>query len=259
MRRNAVALMAGLLLGLSCQSIAVADDLFPDNLFPEDKGKPLFPAFTFDAPTVQSSKQQDPAAQKKVFKERIGRADEQMRQQMQKVAGWLQEFSLRNQHRFPGEYGSSGTISRAAEVQLTELAGGNPYAGAYTGVESQELNALSPPLAYYYNNNGTPVDNSPAANDEWTAELTAENAHRIHLQMDGSASPGEVDSMRNDPPSSMQAVPGMITACGNGQGYLYVWGAGIDGKPLKDYDGKLYIITAQTSTTVEDQGQAANY
>lgn len=46
-----------------------------------------------------------------------------MRQQMQKVASWLQEFSLRNQNRFPGVYGDWGTIGRRAQVQLTILVG----------------------------------------------------------------------------------------------------------------------------------------
>jgi hypothetical protein len=182
-----------------------------------------------------------------------------MRRQIQKVASWLQEFSLRNLNRFPGTYGSSGTIGRAAEVQLTELVGANPYAGVNAPVKDRELNGLSPGLSYYYNSDGTAVTSSPMANDEWTAELTADNAHRIQLSMDTNASDGELDSFRNDPPDSMQGVPGTICAAGNGQGYLYAYGIGADGKVLKDFNGKPYIVSAQTGNNVNDQGQEAGY
>lgn len=77
--------------------------------------------------------------------------------------------------------------------------------------------------------------------------------------MDQSASDLQIESWRNDPPLNMQAPPGTIIGCGNGQGYIYVWGAGIDGKPVKDYNGKPYIITTQTANRVEHQGQEAGY
>jgi hypothetical protein len=261
MRRTAVALfLAGALLGLSaCQSALAADSLFPDSLFPDDQNNSFPPDLNVDQSVKTIKQTRDVEAARRAYKDMVERDDQQMRAQMQRVAGWLQAFSLRNQHRFPGVYGSTGSVERAAQVQLTELVGANPYANVTTGVVNQGLNGLSPGLPAYYNNDGSPVANSPFANDEWTAELTADNVGRVKLQMDGSASPGEVDSMRNDPPSTMQAAPGTIVASGNGQGYIYVWGAGIDGNPLRDFNGKIFIVSSQTWNTVEDQGQEADY
>lgn len=253
-------LLASSILGcLSIQSALAVDNLFPGSLFPDDKSKPMFNDFNVDTPATISSKSKDPEVAKKELKEVISRDDEQMRREMQKVASWLQEYCMRNLNRFPGVYGSSGTIGRAAEVQLTELVGPNPYANTSGYINNRELNGLSPGLSYYYNSDGTPAADSPMANDEWTAELTADNAHRIQLQMDQNASSGEIDQFKNSPPDSMNATPGTICAAGNSQGYLYVWAAGSDGKPLKDYNGKPYIISAQTGTNVNDQGQEAGY
>ncbi len=242
---------------LYCQPVMAVDNLFPSSLFPDEKsnsnssGKS---SDSSDSSNKSSSSQAMPA-----YKEMLAHADQQMRAEIQKVASWLEEFSLRNQNRFPGVYGSSGTIERAAEVQLTELAGPNPYDAVAQAVQSRELNGLSPGLAYYYNPDGSPVSSSPLANDEWTAELSADNAQRIHLSMDQSASQQELDSFKADPPLNLQASPGTITGSGNGQGFLYVWGAGMDGKPVKDFDGKPYFAVAQTGNTVNDQGQEAGY
>jgi hypothetical protein len=274
MRRTVLALTAGLLLGLSLSQSAFADNQpFSSSLYKE---KDLYPDFNLDESTINKSntnaaadaasaaaaasaaRQRNEAA-KRAYREMISHDDEQMHRQMQRVAAWLQQFSLRNQNRFPGVYGSSGTLERAAEVQLTELVGANPYANVTSGAGPQGWSGFSPGLPYYYNTNGVPATNSPMANDEWTAELSADAAHRINLHMDQSATMGEVESMRNDPPLTMQDSPGTITGCGNGAGFIYVWGAGIDGRPVKDYNGKALILTAQTGNTVEDQGQEAGY
>lgn len=247
-------------LALNAPNAFADDNLFPDNLFPDDKSKPLFSDFTMDKAKSSSSSSKNPDAQKKELKAMVSRADNAMRREMQNVASWLQEFSMRNQNRFPGQYIGSGDLGRAAEVQLTELVGPNPYASASGYVQAQGLNGLSPGLAAYYNSDGTPVSNSPLANDEWTSEIDANNAHRIQLLLDSGASDGEIASDRSDPPLSWQAAPGTITACGNGQGFIYVWGAGIDGKPLKDFDGKTtLILTALTGNTTGDQGQEAGF
>lgn len=252
--------IVGLLLGLSsCQSVLAENSLFPGSLFPEDKKTPLFPKFNTEESSISSTRPKSSAPDTRALQDTIARDDDLMRNQMQKVAGWLQEFSLRNQNRFPGTYGSSGTIERAAEVQLTELVGANPYSNVSTNVSAGGLDNLAPGLPYYYSD-GSPAEGSPMSNDEWTAEVAADNVHRIKLQQDGSASVAEVDNMRKFPPTSMQADPGTIWASGNGQGFIYVWGAGIDGKPIKDPGGRQpYIITARTGTTVEDQGVEAGY
>lgn len=233
-------ILAGLLTISFSTMQAKADDLaepFPGSLFPSDNSSA--PSTSKPAP--------DQSAIKQAAQQRIQHANDSMRNQIQKVASWLQEFSLRNQNRFPGVYGTSDTIERACEVQLTELVGPNPYGSGSDGsVAAQELNGLSPGLSYYYNADGTPATGSPLANDEWTSELSADSAHRINLQMDQSSSAATLDSYKSDPPLNWQAAPGTITAAGNGQGFFYVWGAGHDGKPVRDYNGKVYIVKANT-------------
>lgn len=229
-----------------------ADDLltepFPGSLFQDNNN------------STSAKPAPNETAVKQATQERIQHANSTMQNQMQKVAGWLQEFSLRNQNRFPGVYGSSNSIERACEVQLTELVGANPYgSGTFGGVSAQELNGLSPGLSYYYNADGTPATGSPLANDEWTSELTADSAQRINLKMDQSMTRSTLDSYRSDPPMNWQAAPGTITAAGNGQGFFYVWGAGYDGKPVRDFNGKVYILDVTTGSTTGDVGQEAGY
>ena len=265
MRRIGAAfgLTAAFLISSFCQPAMALDNLFSGDLFPEEKSdKPLFSDFKFGTPAPGSSDQpkKDPEAEKRAYREMVDRDDDTMRQQIQKVASWLQEFSMRNQNRFPGVYGSSNTIGRASETQLTELVGANPYANAFGGVNDRELSGLAPGLSYYYGPNGVPMGGSPLANDEYTGELTADSANRIHLQMDENISDNNLNQYRNDPPGSWEAAPGTITGAGDGEGHLYVWGTGIDGKPLKNPGGQgVYIVSAQTANTVEDQGQEAGY
>lgn len=222
----------GISLGLANSSALALDEPFPGALFND-------PNKSSGQPSASQS------AAKQSYQDRVRQANDSMRHQIQKVASWLQEFSLRNQNRFPGTYGSSGTIERACEVQLTELAGPNPFSGSWPAVAAQELNGLSPGLASSFSD-GSPVEGSPIDNDEWTAELSADQAGRIKLQMDDSAAASTINSYRTNPPLNWQAAPGTIVGSGNGQGYLYVWGAGIDGKPIKDASGNVYIVEANT-------------
>ena len=250
---------AGLAIYLSTSQAQAADDPFPGELFPDDsiKGGSLFPDSSTS--TTTTAPKVDPEEIKRQHKEFIDRANESMRSQVQKVASWLQEFSLRNQNRFPGVYGSSNTIERASEVQLTELVGSNPYAGSWGSVSQRELSGLGPGIANFYNSDGTPASGSPISNDEWTSEVTADQAGRINLQMDQSAAPLTLASYRTDPPLNWQGNPGTIIGCGNGQGFIYVYAIGADGKPLKDYSGNVYIVESNTTNTTNDGGQEAGY
>lgn len=267
---NRSLVLASLVLIAACaQPVFALDQLFsddkmfdPEKTFADENKKPLFADWSATGPQAQVTKQtaMSPEERKKMHDRLLERENDMLRAQVQKVASWLQEFCLRNLNRFPGVYGSSNTIGRAAEVQLTELVGPNPYVSANDGaIQDRELNGLNPGLTYNYNSDGTPIAGSPLANDEWTAELTADNAHRIQLQIDASASPGELDSFRRAPPSSMVASPGTIVGAGNSQGFLYVWAAGADGKPLKDINGSVYIVSSNVADNVEDVGQEAGY
>lgn len=267
--RNLV-LAATVLISFSGQTALALDKLFgddkmfdPGKSFQDENSKPLFTDWSASGPKMSISSAQkkiDPAEAKRLHKQLVEREDEMMRAQIQKVASWLQEFSLRNLNRFPGVYGDSNTIQRASQVQLVELVGPNPYVGANAGsIQDRELNGLPPGLSYNYNSDGTPIAGSPLANDEWTSELTAQDANRVQLAMDQSASPGELDSYRRDPPSNMDGMPGTIYGYGNGQGFLYVYGIGADGHPVRDINGQVYIVSSNTHDRVEDTGQEAGY
>lgn len=227
-------------------------DLFPGELFPPESSSSSAPSSSVSANDPQALAQQKMAEQLQFFQ-----LDTQMRSQMDRVSSWLTEYGQRNYGHFPGvETGDSWGEKRSAMVQLTELVGNNPYTGgANTIARAGELNGLSPGLSYFYNTNGTPVTGSPIASDEWTSELTAEKSGRINLQMDYSLSPNTIDSYRNDPPSNWEAAPGTITAIGNGQGFFAIWGAGHDGKPIKDAPNskRPYVIAQRVFATTDDQ------
>ncbi len=267
---RSLVLAGTILIASSGQSAQALDQLFADDKmfdpgksFQDENSKPLFADWSAAGPQMKinsAAPKMTPEQIKAAHQKLVEREDDLMRSQVQKVASWLQEFCLRNQNRFPGVYGDSNTIQRASQVQLTELVGSNPYVnGNNDSIQDRELNGLPPGLSYNYNSDGTPVAGSPLANDEWTAELTAQNADRVQLSMDQSASPGSVDQLRRDPPSSMYGAPGTIYGFGNGQGYLYVYGIGADGKPLKDITGGTYIVSSNVADNVEDTGQEAGY
>lgn len=268
-------LMAGLMLPLllALPAVALDDDsadmdidlqggvrdLFPGDLFPDSKTSPQSSGSSSSAASSSSASSSTAQMEQKMSQQLQNyQLDLQLRTQMQRVAGWLQEFGLRNQGRFPGlETGDEGGLKRQAMVQLTELVGSNPYAGGGTSTNPTvgELNGLGPGISYFYNSNGTPVTGSPIASDEWTSEITAENAGRINLQLDLGLTQGEIESFRNDPPTSWEAAPGTITAMGNGQGFICVWGAGRDGKPIPEGPSskRPLVITKQITGTVDDQ------
>lgn len=237
---------------LACFAVqpGFAADLFNDDMFDSKTNNQFGDFDTPDASSSQSEQKPDPEAAKKAYKQMVDRADEQMRQQMMKVASWLQEFSMRNQNRFPGVYGSSGTTARAAAVQLTELVGKqSPYSSISSdSINARELIGLQPGLSFR-------GSGSPIASDEYTAELSSDAGGRIQLGVDGSANSNATDSYRNEPPGSWQAAPGTICANGTGSGYYYVWGAGVDGKPVKDINGQTYIIATDVSAKMDEQGQ----
>lgn len=235
------------------------EDLFPGSLFPDDDAKPsadLPSGDSFFSSSPIPAKKTTPNSQaNRMQQENDREADSTMRQQIDKVSSWLQEFSLRNHGNFPGVASDFGSPIRASQVQLTELVGANPYAGSMPASSPyQELNGLGPGLSSSYSNDGNPSTASPVESDEWTAELQAQKSSRVRLGMDYSISASEIDQWRSEAPSEWQAAPGTIYANGNYQGLFYVWGAGRDGKPVKDSSGsQAYISTGRTGATSQDQ------
>lgn len=221
----------------------------PDKPLFDSQTRPLFSGPLLDEPeTIISSPKAPPdkdGAGKIDARYRVDQRDQGMRNQMQEVAQWLTMYGIRNGSRFPGLVNDE---MYAAQVQLSELVPTNPYNPGTTvptagfGVPAQ------------YNANGSPATGSPIWQDDYTSHLQAQQNARVVLGMDYSITPLEIDQWTAQPPQDWQAAPGTITALGNNQGLFIVWGAGADGKPIKNlYTGGTLIVVGKTSGTVNDQ------
>jgi hypothetical protein len=183
-------------------------------LFPQ----PLFPDFSMDA-GVQGATG-SPAVVVPVATRTAADVDNEMRRQMRSVARYLELYGIRNGSRFPGFQDEE---MQAARVQLMELVPNNPYGSSPWG-------------------------------EQWSEQQDSQEIDRIRLQMNLSLSTSVIDNWTTNPPSDWTAPPGTITAIGNNQGLYIVWGAGQDGKPIRNpSSGRTLIITGTTSGTVNDQ------
>ncbi len=143
--------------------------------------------------------------------------DGELFSQMRAVASWVDNYVVWN-HRFP----ELGDESTAAFQQLNDLVPNNPYlpGASYVvpGVPSDntylknEGEAIIPPMP------GSKVDGD-----------------RIRFVRDYGLTVLAVDEYSKDPPLDWRAAPGTITIITNDQYLFVVWGAGADGKPLRDY------------------------
>jgi hypothetical protein len=71
----------------------------------------------------------------------------------------------------------------------------------------------------------------------------AANMRRIKLRIDPSLTEEEVREDETNPPDDWNAPPGTISVIGNQQNLYCVWGAGRDGRPLRDpLSGKVQIV-----------------
>jgi len=204
---------------------ADADDLFDHSV---DKslfgGSDLFD----DGPKVRSDERPDPAAaaaalaklqQQRALSNSMAVNDGQLFGQMRSVAAWVDNWVVFN-HRFP-EIGDESTY---ALQQLNELVPNNPYL---------------PGSAYAVP--GMTVDNAYLNNEGEQSTAMADSkvdSDRIHFVRDYGLTVSEVDEFSKDPPADWRASPGTITIITNDQYLFIVWGAGANGKPLRDLVSK---------------------
>jgi hypothetical protein len=225
------------------------EPLFPDPLFSDDSIKDRLSNDTDQMQKDMIASKQPAQQQPSMVDQKIGQSeiDSEMRRQMRAVARYLYQYSLRNQSRFPGPDNGEMDEMYAVQVQLTELVPNNPYNYRPTETINWGIPAA-------YNPNGSPATGSPVWGDQYTEHLQAQNNNRIQLQFNPSLTPQLIDQWASDPPPDWTAAPGTITAIGNNQGLLMVWGAGADGKPIRDpMNGKTFIVAVSTSGTVNDQ------
>jgi hypothetical protein len=151
--------------------------------------------------------------------------DQRMYEQMNRVASWLSQYCTWN-HRFP-EYGDEMTW---AKQQINQIVPNPPYQTGSIRMASG-LDA-------------DPEYNQPADSPEYISPPpgSPESLNRIQLNFDPSLSEQQVQNWRTDPPDEWQAAPGTITAISNNQNLFVIWGAGIDGQPIKDPTTKRVIM-----------------
>lgn len=146
--------------------------------------------------------------------------DGQLFDQMRQVASWIDNWVVFN-HRFP-EIGDETTY---ALQQLNELVPNNPYrAGSAYMVSGESVDNA------YLNQEGEQAT-PPMADSKVDGD-------RVVFVRDYGLTVPEIDQYSADPPVDWRAKPGTITVITNDQYLFIVWGAGFDGKPLRDFGSK---------------------
>ncbi len=143
--------------------------------------------------------------------------DQRMYEQMNRVANWLNQYCVWN-HRFP-EYGDE---MNWAKEQINQLIPNPPYD---TGAVRLSSGLDADPQ--YDQPSDSPQYEMPTPG-------SPESLNRVQLVFDPSLTEQQVQNWRTDPPDEWQAAPGTITAISNNQNLFVLWGAGINGMPLKD-------------------------
>ena len=209
-------------------AFAISDKLFDSPMFDSDKSD-LFNQIKrgslFDngakerSETAAQKTQQaaDRAARESRIKEFKREGDDRLYSQMKTVGNWIDNWIMYN-HRFPEQ----GDEQANATNQLNMLVPNNPYqvgnlsvvAGADVNETLAETNEYAAP--------------QPVAGETWSGNA------RVRLELDWSLSVGEIEEFSKEPPLTWQAPPGTITVACNNQYLFVVWGAGADGKSVRD-------------------------
>jgi hypothetical protein len=136
-------------------------------------------------------------------------ADRQLHGQLRSVARWLENYCTMN-YKFPRDLDDV----RYAKSQLVEVAPHNPF----TGGDEEASGSVET------------IGNVGTAG----AQLSPADDQRIQLQIDYSLSNYMLKEWTAHPPDGWEAPPGTITALSNDRNMFVVWGAGADGRPIRD-------------------------
>ncbi|HEY9868894.1 MAG TPA: hypothetical protein V6D08_06990 [Candidatus Obscuribacterales bacterium] len=136
-------------------------------------------------------------------------ADRQLHGQIRSVARWLENYCTMN-YKFPRDLDDV----RYAKSQLVEVAPHNPFIGG-----DEEA--------------GASVETIPNVGTAG-AQLSPADDQRIQLQIDYGLSNYMLKEWTAHPPDGWEAPPGTITAVSNDRNMFVVWGAGADGRPIRD-------------------------
>ncbi|MCA0314140.1 MAG: hypothetical protein LCH63_09915 [Candidatus Melainabacteria bacterium] len=183
--------------------------------------------------------------QKIARKEMLMTIDNEMFRQMKAVADWLNNFVVMN-HRFPeqsigGEDPYNLTFGQSDELnialrQMNILIPNNPYMNA--GIYMVPGADVDPNLQI---SNENPMTVFP--------DDSKYNRNRVKVIYDRSLNPQAVADLAIHPPYDWQGSPGTVGVVTDGLYYFVVWGAGIDGKPIKDpISGNVRLVLGSYQT-----------
>lgn len=220
---------------------ASADDVF------EDIKKPLFqdgglfgdkqketekkPAYqTPEECQTNQVKTMQVMARREAQKEMLLTCDNELFRQMQSVSDWMNNYVVMN-HRFPEQYiggedpynmtFGQGDQMTIAMQQMNILIPNNPYVNG--GIYMQPGEDVNPGLE---NSDDSPVTVMPSDSKF--------NQNRIKVIYDRSLNPAGVAELAQHPPYEWTASPGTVCFVTDSLYYFIVWGAGADGKPIRD-------------------------
>lgn len=221
---------------------ARADDVFEDikkplfsdgDLFGESQTKTQPKPTKYQTPEecqTNQVKTMQVMARREAQKEMLLTCDNELFRQMQSVSDWMNNFVVMN-HRFPEQYiggedpynmtfGQADQMTIAMQ-QMNMLIPNNPYVNG--GIYMQPGEDVAAGLQ---NSDDSPVTVMPS-NSKF-------NQNRIKIIYDRSLNPTGVAELALHPPDEWTASPGTVCFVTDSLYYFIVWGAGADGKPIRD-------------------------
>lgn len=165
-------------------------------------------------------------------------ADAMMTKQIREVASWMENYCSSNV-AFP-DYGDEQNWVRA---QLTELIPYNPY-------DPNSINQAESGVPIAAPLTGSGPGGEVFSYDEQTNEAIAQQDNRIQIQVNNGMTFEQARQYQVSPPDDWQADAGTITIVSTNQGrnqnsptdFFIVWGAGANGKPVRDPFTKRVVL-----------------
>jgi len=169
---------------------------------------------------------------------RLQEADAMLTKQIREVSSWMENYCSSNV-AFP-DYGDE---MKWVVSQLTELVPYNPY-------DPDSINQAESGVPIAVPLDGSSPGGEILSYDEQTNESIAQQDDRIRIQVDQSMTPEQARQYQINPPDDWEAPPGAITIVSTNQGrnqnspfdFFLVWGAGYDGKPVRDPFTKRVVL-----------------
>lgn len=165
-----------------------------------------------------------------------------MQEEVRRVANYMENWCMRNS-RFP----TGNDETAATRAQLGLLVPENPY----------NLPEIEQPYGY-----PQPVTIMPGDQYHWNQNIESEedssveiaqNPDRVRLVRDDSLTLNAITYYQKYPPTDWRAPAGTITCVGNNSGLVMVWGAGRNGRPIRDgLTGRLLLIAGMWGVNQQD-------